>query len=316
MYTNYSGTMAAAPIATLPCTQGDGSFGLQTENNSSSINNDNNRFKALPIEPSWRPQNPREKPPYSYATMIAHAILCSEERKLTLSDIYRWIATHYPYYSLNNHGWQNSIRHNLSLNKSFVKMGKSVTETSPRKGCYWTIQEGHEQPFINNLVKRHSAKRQSTSCSQSNSLRQPRRRRSSSMSTASVKKGPSLSITAKRRKSADDSQDSDCDSGVDLESSASSIKTEEIKGLQYDALQAMTNFPQQALLDEQSYYMQFPLGTLSDSSFEWQIPKSQPYYHDASGYTQRDKSLTAEQWNLFGIGPATANIIHSLDWPF
>ncbi|KAI9299621.1 fork head domain-containing protein, partial [Cunninghamella echinulata] len=76
----------------------------------------------LHIIPSWQPIDPKDKPPYSYATLIAHAILSSEQRRLTLSEIYKWITIHYPYYTMQEHGWQNSIRHNLSLNKGFIRI--------------------------------------------------------------------------------------------------------------------------------------------------------------------------------------------------
>ncbi|KAI8874695.1 hypothetical protein K501DRAFT_233192 [Backusella circina FSU 941] len=106
------------------------------------------------INPSWNPVNRNEKPPYSYATIIAHALLSSDERKLTLNDIYVWITKNYPFYSNDTQGWQNSIRHNLSLHKSFVKIERDPTAQSPpRKGCFWTIRSGQEGAFIENLQK-------------------------------------------------------------------------------------------------------------------------------------------------------------------
>ncbi|KAI8339380.1 fork head domain-containing protein, partial [Chlamydoabsidia padenii] len=92
----------------------------------------------LHIVPSWQPLDANDKPPYSYATLIAHAILSSEDRKLTLGDIYQWITQHYPFYTMNEHGWQNSIRHNLSLNKAFVRLQRTMTMNSG-KGSFWTI---------------------------------------------------------------------------------------------------------------------------------------------------------------------------------
>ncbi|KAI8057391.1 hypothetical protein BDF21DRAFT_349233, partial [Thamnidium elegans] len=92
------------------------------------------------ITSSWNPVNRSDKPPYSYATIIGHAILTSKERKLTLNDIYVWITENYPFYSNDTQGWQNSIRHNLSLHKAFVKIERdSTSQTPPRKGCFWTI---------------------------------------------------------------------------------------------------------------------------------------------------------------------------------
>jgi forkhead transcription factor HCM1 len=55
------------------------------------------------------------KPALSYADLIASAILRSPSRRLTLSQIYTWISENYSFYSLTDAGWQNSIRHNLSL---------------------------------------------------------------------------------------------------------------------------------------------------------------------------------------------------------
>lgn len=58
------------------------------------------------ITPWWTATHRYEKPPYSYATLIAHAILSSKDGRLTLSDIYKWISEHYPYYVPGQHGWQ------------------------------------------------------------------------------------------------------------------------------------------------------------------------------------------------------------------
>lgn len=48
------------------------------------------------------------KPPYSYAHMIAQAIFASEDQKLTLSNIYSFIADKYAFYRHSNSGWQVS----------------------------------------------------------------------------------------------------------------------------------------------------------------------------------------------------------------
>lgn len=48
------------------------------------------------------------KPPYSYAHMIAQAIFSSEDQKLTLSNIYTFIADKYAFYRHSNSGWQVS----------------------------------------------------------------------------------------------------------------------------------------------------------------------------------------------------------------
>lgn len=58
------------------------------------------------ITPWWVPSCPYEKPPYSYATLIAQAILCSKDGQLTLNDIYIWISNNYPAYRLGERGWK------------------------------------------------------------------------------------------------------------------------------------------------------------------------------------------------------------------
>jgi len=84
----------------------------------------------------------KKKPPYSYASLIRLAIINSESQKATLADIYQWIQEKFPYYQLQtNQGWKNSIRHNLSLNKSFMKVARGRQD--PGKGCYWAINHLH-----------------------------------------------------------------------------------------------------------------------------------------------------------------------------
>ena len=86
------------------------------------------------------------KPQYSYAMLIGMSILRSPERKLSLAQIYKWISDSFSHYRKEDSGWQNSIRHNLSLNKAFIKQERPRDD--PGKGNYWAIKPGCECQFI------------------------------------------------------------------------------------------------------------------------------------------------------------------------
>ncbi|KAM5152619.1 forkhead box protein K1 [Mantella aurantiaca] len=92
------------------------------------------------------------KPPYSYAQLIVQAISYAQDRQLTLSGIYAHITKHYPYYRSADKGWQNSIRHNLSLNRYFIKVPRSQEE--PGKGSFWRIDPTSEAKLIEQAFRK------------------------------------------------------------------------------------------------------------------------------------------------------------------
>ncbi|MCJ1307122.1 transcription factor [Agyrium rufum] len=86
------------------------------------------------------------KPPCSYATLIAQAILSTPDQALALSGIYDWIRDNFSYYRHIEQTWQNSIRHNLSLSPAFQKVARRTDE--PGKGMKWYIIPSKLQEFI------------------------------------------------------------------------------------------------------------------------------------------------------------------------
>ncbi|XP_043086608.1 forkhead box protein K1 isoform X5 [Puntigrus tetrazona] len=92
------------------------------------------------------------KPPYSYAQLIVQAISSAPDRQLTLSGIYAHITKHYPYYRTADKGWQNSIRHNLSLNRYFIKVPRSQEE--PGKGSFWRVDPSSESKLVEQAFRK------------------------------------------------------------------------------------------------------------------------------------------------------------------
>ncbi|NWI35507.1 FXJ1B protein, partial [Picathartes gymnocephalus] len=95
--------------------------------------------------------NARVKPPYSYATLICMAMEASKKPKITLAAICKWISDNFCYFRRADTGWQSAIRHNLCINKHFIKVPREKGE--PGRGAFWKLHPQYAEWLKNNTFK-------------------------------------------------------------------------------------------------------------------------------------------------------------------
>jgi len=97
--------------------------------------------------------------------------ILSVKKYIMLLKLYKRCFFRFPYYRENKQGWQNSIRHNLSLNDCFVKVprDKNTIEDndSAGKGSYWMLDSSASDMFEQGNYRRRRTRRQ-RHCANSN----------------------------------------------------------------------------------------------------------------------------------------------------
>ncbi|XP_053414220.1 forkhead box protein H1 [Nycticebus coucang] len=79
-----------------------------------------------------------DKPPYTYLAMIALVIQAAPSRRLKLAQIIHQVQAVFPFFKDDYEGWKDSIRHNLSSNRCFLKVPKDPAKPQA-KGNFWAV---------------------------------------------------------------------------------------------------------------------------------------------------------------------------------
>ncbi|KAH7313431.1 hypothetical protein B0I35DRAFT_410424 [Stachybotrys elegans] len=75
-----------------------------------------------------------------YATLIHRALISQPNHSMTLQEIYKWFRENTTKAKKSYKGWQNSIRHNLSMNAAFTNRDLSGKENAKRS-AEWVLED-------------------------------------------------------------------------------------------------------------------------------------------------------------------------------
>ena len=109
---------------------------------------------ALSTTAQERAEKLKGKPSDTYIALIARAILSAANLTSSLPDIYEQIMVQQPFYRTSTLAWRNAVRHNLSINECFVKVGKADSG----RGWKWTIHPSCVGQFRSGDFRRREAR--------------------------------------------------------------------------------------------------------------------------------------------------------------
>ncbi|KAL1864046.1 hypothetical protein VTK73DRAFT_6248 [Phialemonium thermophilum] len=132
----------------------------------------------------------------AYARLIYRAFMSNPRRAMTLQELYKWFKDNTDKDKSQSKGWQNSIRHNLSMNKAFQRRERRVerlgsdeaTESehsglhakSSKKLSEWYLEEWAQHDGVQSTTRyRDTSKRRGITKNRTSASRQKGRKRES-----------------------------------------------------------------------------------------------------------------------------------------
>ncbi|KAJ2980018.1 hypothetical protein NUW58_g7056 [Xylaria curta] len=82
-----------------------------------------------------------DKPHEPYAQILHRAMMQAPGHRMTLSELYQWVYANTDKAKRGGKGWQNSIRHNLSMNAAFVKSECPGDTDEGKKNSEWVLAD-------------------------------------------------------------------------------------------------------------------------------------------------------------------------------
>ncbi|KAM4034369.1 forkhead box protein I2-A-like [Anomaloglossus baeobatrachus] len=92
-----------------------------------------------------------EKPPYCLSVLIAMALLSAPEKKVTLRQIYCYLANNFPFYKKSKTNWKKAVRSKLNSRHCFKKVATNGCRTGRQN--YWTFDPNGDKIYDDVNVK-------------------------------------------------------------------------------------------------------------------------------------------------------------------
>ncbi|KAK6948992.1 hypothetical protein Daesc_009064 [Daldinia eschscholtzii] len=142
------GHLESSPAAIVQSESPQAEHGLEASYNSYS----QDESSQEPGEGLEENEQESEKADGPYAQLIHQAFMSRRTRAMTLQEIYQWFRENTDKEKTDKgnkrNGWQNSIRHNLSMNHAFVRRERKASSDDPLNGSgeakkisQWVLEE-------------------------------------------------------------------------------------------------------------------------------------------------------------------------------